>query len=81
MAIRIRKIKNSRTKSGFSYIALCAAEHKSQKGDLYLNDGKHEALSEKFTEDFKLMGFYKEPKKRKTKRLGQSVLMYVMNRQ
>ena len=44
MAIRIRKIDGK-------FTALCAAEHKSKKGDLYLNDGIHEALSIKFGVD------------------------------
>jgi len=45
MAIRIRTIKGK-------IIALCAAETKSRKGDLYLNDGIHHALSKKFEMDF-----------------------------
>ncbi len=59
MAIRIRKVKNSRTASGFSYVALCAAESEVEEGDLYLDDGMHGALSDKFTDDFMSMGFIK----------------------
>lgn len=57
MAIRIRKVKNENTTSGFSYVALCAAETKPEEGDLYLDDGIHEALSNKFHTDFETMGF------------------------
>ncbi len=57
MAIRIRKVPSNITKSGFSYVALCAAEHEAEEGDLYLDDGMHEALSDKFRKDFKQMGF------------------------
>lgn len=46
MAIRIRKI-NGET------VALCAAKYKYQKGDLYLNDTIHHALTKKFENDFK----------------------------
>ena len=53
MAIRIRM------KDG-KYVALCAAEHEAEKGDLYLNDGMHEALSDKFEVDFGSMGFLKD---------------------
>ena len=59
MAIRVRKIED---KNGFSYIALCAAESSPKEGDIYLDDGVHHALSEKFWEDFKSMGFIKEKK-------------------
>ena len=58
MAIRIRKQKGEGT-DGFHYIALCAAESKPQEGDIYLDDGVHEALSEKFRMDFRSMGFIK----------------------
>ena len=53
MAIRIRK----RDKG---YVALCAAKYKAKRGDLYLNDGMHEALSNKFDADFRSMGFIKD---------------------
>ena len=51
MAIRIRFNEDG------GYVALCAVESKAERGDVYLNDGMHTALSEKFTEDFKKMGF------------------------
>jgi len=51
MAIRIR------FNEAGHYVALCAAESKPEKGDIYLNDGMHTALSEKFTKDFRSMGF------------------------
>ncbi len=57
MAIRIRKIKSDISFSGFSYVALCAAKSKQKKGDIYLDDGMHEALSDKFDKDFREMGF------------------------
>jgi len=50
MAIRIRKRDGG-------YVALCAAESKPKRGDIYLNDGMHTALTKKFDEDFKKMGF------------------------
>lgn len=58
MAIRLRKIKGTGI-GGYHWIALCAAESAPEKSDIYLNDGMHGALSEKFTKDFKLMGFIK----------------------
>lgn len=56
MAIRLRKQKGSGI-GGFHYIALCAAESTAEDEDIYLNDGMHEALSDKFAKDFKKMGF------------------------
>ncbi len=56
MAIRIRTIKNKQANGGFSYIALCAAKSKPVPGDLYLNDGIHSALTDKFTNDFESEG-------------------------
>lgn len=52
MAIRLRTTKGVR-------VALCAAESKPRKNDVYLDDGDHEALSRKFKADFKRMGFLK----------------------
>ena len=51
MAIRIR-IVNGQT------VALCAAETEPLKGDIYLDDTAHHALTEKFENDFKAMGFF-----------------------
>lgn len=45
MAIRIRVV------SGYT-VALCAAKTKAQKGDIYLDDGVHHALTTKFGLDF-----------------------------
>jgi len=45
MAIRIRKIDGH-------IVALCAAETKAQKGDIYLDDNVHHALSTKFAIDW-----------------------------
>lgn len=45
MAIRIRKIDGH-------IVALCAAKTKEQKGDIYLDDGVHEALATKFAVDW-----------------------------
>ena len=53
MAIRIREIK------GYT-IALCAAETKPKKGDLYLNDSIHHALSTKFGLDWVREGILKK---------------------
>ena len=46
MAIRIRRCVKG-------LVALCAAETEKKKGDLYLDDEVHYALTEKFMEDFK----------------------------
>ena len=56
MAIRLRKAKKG-------YVALCAVESKHQQGDVYLDDSIDYALSLKYFEDFKKMGFIKEEKK------------------
>ena len=50
MAIRIRKIKGTT-------VALCAAKSKPKKGDLYLDDACHHALTIKFESDFRKMEF------------------------
>ena len=52
MAIRSRKRDGG-------YIALCAAKSESKKEDIYLDDGMHEALTKKFEDDFRKMGFIK----------------------
>lgn len=57
MAIRIQKVKNKNIKSGFSYIALCAAENKYKKGDIYLDDAIDHALRMKFLKDYKSEGW------------------------
>ena len=54
MAIRLRCVDGK-------WQALCAAKHKSYLDDIYLDDGMHHALSEKFMSDFKKMGFIKHP--------------------
>ncbi len=46
MAIRIRKIDDLSIR-GWHYVALCAAESQEEEDDIYLNDGMHEALSNK----------------------------------
>ena len=48
MAIRIREIKGCT-------VALCAAETKAKKGDIYLDDNAHHALTTKFAIDWKTM--------------------------
>jgi len=50
MAIRIRKQNGN-------CVALCAAKSEPEEGDIYLDDNIHHALSLKFTEDFRSMGF------------------------
>lgn len=45
MAIRIRKIDGG-------VVALCAAETKAKKGDIYLDDNVHHALATKFAIDW-----------------------------
>jgi len=49
MAIRIRTIE------GYT-VALCAALSKEEKGDIYLDDNVHHALSTKFGLDWKSEG-------------------------
>lgn len=53
MAIRIRKIKGET-------VALCAAKTKAEKGDIYLNDSIHHALSTKFGIDWVSEGRFDE---------------------
>lgn len=53
MAIRLRIIRGK-------LMALCAAKFKAKKGDKYLNDEIHDALGDKFYDDFKSMGFIKK---------------------
>lgn len=57
MAIRIRLVKDKRFKNGQYYKALCAAKSKPKKGDIYLDDNIHQALSDKFFKDFKEMKY------------------------
>ena len=54
MAIRIREI-NGET------VALCAAKTSAKKGDLYIDDAAHHALSTKFAVDFESEGFMVNP--------------------
>lgn len=54
MAIRIRKIKGNT-------IAICAAKSKPEKGDLYLDDSIHHALTTKFGLDFYSEGIINDP--------------------
>ncbi len=44
MAIRLRLVN----KSSNRWEALCAAEHTACEDDVYLDDGQHDALTEKF---------------------------------
>ncbi len=37
-------------------VALCAAKHEAQEGDVYLDDAAHTALTDKFVVDFEKMG-------------------------
>jgi len=62
MAIRIRNVKGT-------IVALCAAESSPEPNDLYLADTIHHALSEKFTADFKKMGFLRSKDEMSTKEL------------
>ena len=56
MAIRIRKVEGK-------FVALCAAKTKFQRGDLYLNDTVHHALTIKFHNDFVSEGLILKGKK------------------
>jgi hypothetical protein len=42
-------------------VALCAAKTEAKKGDIYLNDDAHHALTTKFSVDFESEGFYVGP--------------------
>ncbi len=46
MSIRLRTVNGVR-------LALCAAETEPEPGDVYLDDGEHEALAEKFERDWR----------------------------
>ena len=45
MAIRIRRVDGA-------WVALCAARSVEKPGDVYLDDGLHYALAQKFWEDY-----------------------------
>ncbi len=47
MAIRIRRVQDQ-------LVALCVVETDPQEGDIYLDDGLHEALAQKFARDYEL---------------------------
>ena len=51
MAIRLRHV-NGRL------IAICAARSVEKLGDVYLDDGAHHALNNKFSEDFNSEGVF-----------------------
>lgn len=42
MAIRLRRIGE------LEWVALCAAKHPHEEGDVYLDDAQHQALTEKY---------------------------------
>lgn len=50
MAIRLRIVDGT-------LIALCAARSVAKPDDVYLDDGQHHALAEKFAEDFGSEGY------------------------
>ena len=54
MAIRLRTVDGK-------LIAICAARSVEKLGDVYLDDGQHLALAEKFAEDFQSEGFNTQP--------------------
>jgi len=54
MAIRIRRV------DGVT-VAICAARSVEKAGDVYLDDGQHSALYEKFADDFRSEGFHSPP--------------------
>ena len=54
MAIRIRVVNGEA-------VALCAAKTEAEKGDIYLDDFTHHALTTKFGLDFESEGFMKDP--------------------
>jgi hypothetical protein len=50
MAIRLRVVDGT-------LIAICAARSVEKPGDIYLDDGAHNALADKFMEDFASEGY------------------------
>jgi hypothetical protein len=50
MSIRIRLVRGQ-------WVALCAARSMPKDGDIYLDDGAHHALAEKFRADFQSEGY------------------------
>lgn len=50
MAIRLRRVEGV-------LVALCAARSVEKPGDVYLDDGAHQALADKFMEDFGSEGY------------------------
>ena len=54
MAIRIRMMPDG------WLVALCAAKSVEQEGDLYLDDGVHYALSQKFWRDYDEVAYVDE---------------------
>lgn len=54
MAIRLRRTDDA------GLIAICAARSIQKEGDVYLDDEAHAALSDKFDDDFRTMGFLRE---------------------
>ena len=54
MSIRVREFEGET-------VALCAAKTVAKKGDIYLSDAAHHALTEKFMKDFESMGFMENP--------------------
>jgi hypothetical protein len=54
MAIRVRRVNGV-------LVAVCAARSVEKPGDLYLDDGVHQALAEKFLEDFQSEGYNTRP--------------------
>ena len=53
MAVRLR-FRNG------EWIALCAAEHKAELFDIYIDDSQDHALRIKYISDYKLEGLIKE---------------------
>lgn len=54
MSIRIRVVDGV-------MVALCAARSVEKPGDVYLDDGHHHALAEKFAADFQSEGYNTQP--------------------
>lgn len=58
MAIRLRRKLNG------GWWALCAANSKSQDGDVYIDDAQDHAIREKLIVDWKSEGFMFDPRKK-----------------
>ena len=55
MAMRLRQVNGV-------WIALCAAKYGKRSNDVYLDDGQHQAITEKYLRDWKKNGLISLPR-------------------